>query len=801
MRTKRVLVFACLFMVLLPFVFAQDSDWYYGKPIKNIIFDGLVTISNTDVSAVTDQYIGLPFSDEVYSELLSKVYDLEFFNEDISTSALPFDEQKTSVVIRFTVKENPIVSKISFSGNLQIRNSEIRDAISIKDKSILVKSKLPIDERAIRDLYLNKGFTNVKISSSVETETDGTVQVVFSISEGKSTIVKAILFEGNESFAQKTIKKELTQKEKSLFEKGSFQEAYIELDKQAILKFYGDKGYIDAVILDVTRDVFYNEENKRDELTIIYIIREGSPYVYKGTSFTGNTLFTTEHLLSKIPLKDGDVFNTTKYSEGIRAVYDVYVETGYTSNQFLPQELKDSEAKTISYSIDIQERSRSYIENILIRGNDKTKENVIRREIPIDTGDVYSQAKIQNGMRNLYNLQFFQNIYPDVQQSEDNLIDLIIEVEEQNTTNIEFGITFSGISNANTSPFSVFIKLSDVNFLGTGRTLGGNFSVSPDQWSIGGNFSENWLFGKPISLGLSANFASKSLTTEQSVYFPGNNNDTIYNMDYKSYSTGFDVSLGRRWSPNFAILSLIGGVSTNINKNSYDSEYIPLDTTISNEKDTWGLSNTVSTSFSMDDRDIYYDASKGWFASQKVSWTGFIPTVEDQFFFRSDTKLEGYIPLLNKPVTDIWNLKFVLFGYTGLSFLLPGGATEISPSNSLYIDGMFAGRGWGNLQANKGQALWSTNLEFRMPIVVGFLAIDLFHDIAILKNTIQDMGSLSFDDTYFSFGGGLRITVPQFPLKFLVALPYTIKDGKFTPKNSESKCPLEFVLSFNLVNR
>ncbi|HOE08133.1 MAG TPA: outer membrane protein assembly factor BamA [Treponemataceae bacterium] len=804
MRCARVIVFICLLVSLSAASFSQESEWYYGKPIKNIVFDGLVTIKNSDVTSVTNQYLGYPFSDETYTELLSKVYALEFFNDDITTEALPADEQKSAVIIRFKVTENPVLSKISFSGNSQIRSTEIKDAVSLKEKSILIQSKIPVDERAVRDLYLKKGFTNVRISSSVEAKEDGSVELLFIINEGKSTIVKTILFEGNQSFAQRTLKNGLTQKEKSLFDKGSFQESYIELDKQALLKYYRDRGYIDAVILDVKRDVFFNEEDKRDELTLTYIIREGSQYIYKGTVITGNTLFTTEHLVSKIPMIDGEIFNSTKYSEGIRSVYDVYVETGYTSNLFMPQELKDTDNKTISYTIEIVERPRSYIERIVIRGNDKTKEDVILREIPIETGDVYSQTKIQNGIRNLYNLQFFKNIYPDVQQgTEENLIDLVVEVEEQSTTGVEFGFSFSGITDANSSPVSFFAKLSDSNFLGTGRTLGGDVSLSVDQWSVGGKFFENWLFGEPISLGLSANVGMKSLTTEQTVFYPGNNDSANYKMDYNSFSTAFDVSLGRRWQPNFAIISLTGGVGTVLNKSFYDSGiFFPADITVRTANEKWGLTNTVHSAVSFDDRDLYYDASKGWFASQKLSWTGFIPTVENQFFFRSDTKAEGYVTLLEKKVTDIWSLKFVLFGYSGFSFLIPGGQNEIAPSNKLYIDGMFVGRGWGNLMTDKGQALWSNNFEFRFPVVTGFLALDAFYDVAILKKSIQDMSTISLNDAYMSWGFGMRLTVPQFPLKFLLAAPHTIRDGQFAYKNNTNKWwPFEFVLSFNLVNR
>ena len=137
MRCARVIVFICLLVSLSAASFSQESEWYYGKPIKNIVFDGLVTIKNSDVTSVTNQYLGYPFSDETYTELLSKVYALEFFNDDITTEALPADEQKSAVIIRFKVTENPVLSKISFSGkspnhfsNCSIPSSSFAKAVS-----------------------------------------------------------------------------------------------------------------------------------------------------------------------------------------------------------------------------------------------------------------------------------------------------------------------------------------------------------------------------------------------------------------------------------------------------------------------------------------------------------------------------------------------------------------------------------------------------------------------------------------------------------------------------------------------
>lgn len=799
MFRKHLVVFTLLLVCVSFFTFSQDSEWYYNKPIKRIYFEGLVSVSNADLVAVSNQFLEKNFTDEVFEQLLTHLFSLDYF-KDIETDVVPLDKQGTNIMIRFTVSEYPLISKISFNGNNQIRNSELKDAILLKEKTIFNDSKVLVDERAIRDLYLSKGFTNIRVSSEKIQKDDETIQVEFIILEGKPTIVSSISFEGNASFAQKSLKKEMAQKEKTLFEKGIFQEANIELDKQKLIGFYQERGYIEASIVDVIRETNFNEADNRDELALTYIIREGSQYTYKGTSISGNKLFSTEELLDKIKLKDGEVFNAIKFSNGLRAIYDTYVEKGYTSNQFAPQEYKNIDAKTLSYSIEIVERPRSYIENIIIRGNEKTKDFVILREIPLESGDVYSQTKIANGLRNLYNTQFFSSILPDIQQgSEENLIDLIYEVTEQSTTSLEFGLTFSGVSDPDTPPISFFSKLTDSNFMGTGKTIGAELTIADANYTIGGKYIDNWLFGKPISLFAQATLSYKTLTTLQQTYFPQSSN--YYLMDYDELSTNFAFGLGRRWFPNFAIISTNAGISIDLFKNFYDAEtFIPYEDRVRSAYEAIGVTNSIYTSISFDDRDIFYDASKGWFASQRLSWTGLIPSIETEFFLRSDSKFEFYFTLLDAPVTDIWNLKFVFFAYTGLSFLTPTTNTAISNDSKLLVDGMFNGRGWNNARDNRGNALWSTNLELRFPVAPGMLSLDAFYDIAVVKDTLKDLTSLSQDDFYYSFGAGLRISVPQFPLKFLWGFPYKYENGNFQWKNN-TQFPVEFILSFNLINR
>ena len=327
---RNLLVYTIL-LAVSGMVFAQTSDtWYYGKKIRNIEFKGLEYVRSMELSGVTTPFIGKDFTDELYLDLLNKVYALDLF-EDISPIALPGDAKGSSVVVEFTVVEKPCVSSLKFIGNRHIRASELKETISTKTKSVFNSSRILLDERAIRDLYLKKGYTNVRVSSSTEMKDDG-VEITFNISEGRSTVVKEISFMGNTVVSYKTLKGLLSMKTAGLFSKGSFQESQLEVDKQAILSYYQNRGYVDVAILDVVRTVTYNEMDDCDELSIQYVIQEGAQYTFDGIVFTGNTIFPTEQLRGLVKLQNGEVFNMGRFQEGLVAVTDLYYENGYTSN-------------------------------------------------------------------------------------------------------------------------------------------------------------------------------------------------------------------------------------------------------------------------------------------------------------------------------------------------------------------------------------------------------------------------------------------------------------------------------------
>ena len=796
-----------LFISFITFfsIYAQEDegDWFWNQPITRIEFEGLENVKKSELTGIISSYIEEPFTEDTYNELLDRLYALYLF-EDVEPYAKHDSKKNGSVLLVFKVVEHPVISKINYYGNQKIRNGELRDLIKSKVSDIYVESKILLDERTIREHYIEKGYSDAKVSHKVVQGDEG-ITVNFIIDEGSTTVIREIKFSGNTIVADRVLKSKISLKEVGLLRDGAFQNTSLEMDKKTIVSYYKERGYVDATILDVKIENEMNDEKQRQELVITFYIQEGYQYVFSGLTITGNVVFSTEELAPLMKLKEGSIFNETKFEEGITAITGKYYENGYMSNEFYRIPDKDVERKEIAYTLNINESVRSHIENILIKGNNKTKEYVIRREIPLDSGDVFAREKIISAVRNLYSLQYFSSVLPDVVMgSEQNLVDLVFNVEEQSTTSMNFGLTFSGVSNPEEIPISLYFKIENSNLFGEGKSISASTNISTTEQSVDLSYTQDWLWNIPVAFSESLSFAHTKSYAKSNMISPTMNlNQYNYYMGLEGWTASLGTVFSRRWFPDFAILTGAVGMNNSFTNYVYDENiFTPVDLGISMFANRWGNTNSVFTSFSMDARDINYDPSKGWFASERLAWFGLIPKWEKEFFLKSDSKLEGYLTLFDIPVSENWNFKGVLAAYTGFTAMFPIPNSYVSDMNKLYIDGMINGRGWSDAYKEKGQAMWSNKLELRFPVVPGIIGLALFHDAIVLKPDVNNFfNSLSIEDFHFSFGPGLRFLVPQLPLHLWFTWKYQVKDGQVRWGDANGDNKFQFVLSFNFVNR
>lgn len=829
-------ILATIALLLCFAVNAQETaeDWFWDKPISSIQWEGLKKANRNELDSLLRDYLGKPFTQDAWLEMQAKLYELEWF-ETIEPQALPKDESKSQLILKFVVKELPAVLSIRVVGNSGIRTSEILGVVGIKSGDIYNTAKANLDEVAIKKLYNDKGYPDVAVSKeTAPAENPAFLILTYTVSEGSQVALKTIKFSGNSSVSDKTLKGQMTLKEAALFQSGAFQEDKLEESRRAILDYYQTKGFVDVRIVDVFKEYQKEEGSGKNWLILTIALSEGKTWKFGGLTFSGNQVFSEEKLKGLVSLKPGNVLNLKRLLQDRAKIDDLYYESGYIFNQTALKETRDEAALTISYELSIVERNRAHIENLRFKGNEKTKDFVMAREVPLETGDIFSKSKIIEGLRNLYNLQYFSVAEPEIYQgSAENLMDLVINVEEMSMAEMQFGLTLSGLGKAESFPLSGYVKWNDRNFGGNGQNLQAGVTLSPSEQSLTTSFSENWLFGKRISRSLSLSVKHSSETTGQDILAPifteedipdpyvgeGSGTDEwggsissipdAYLMPYENWEFSLGFNLGYTYKSRIGDLGAAGGVSSSLGMVSYDDDkYRPYEREFRETNNQWLLTNRIYGRAYLNKLDYWYNPAKGYYLGERLTFTGFLP-FERQHYIKSDTKLEAFATLFSFPITETWNFKWVLMAHSGFQALLkaPWAALEVT-KDWVSLDGTFNVRGWDELYGSKGTMLWENSLELRMPVVDQMVWLDLFVDAGAMKtqNGLMDMTGtpsvdlsktsffdLGWDNFAFSTGLGIRFIVPQFPFRFYFVKKFTFDGTAFDWKTPGAN--FDFVLS------
>ncbi len=799
----RILRYVLPLMLVAGTVLSQNNtNWYLNKPIRGIEFSGLETVRENELSPVIAPFVGETFTEPTFLELQRRLYALDYFEEIIPNAVRPPDGSENAVILRFDVVERPVITAIEIRGNDSLGRNRILDVILLKRGDMVTRSKMRIDEEAIRSLYLQQGYPDVQVSSELIEEEEGEETIVrFIVDEGRQISIDTISFVGNEFAADSTLRREIQLREQSLFNKGLFEAQKLETDRNRIRRYYNREGFIDAEVVEVEQEIRPDDSGEgRNLMDLTFYIEEGDRYTYGGVTFTGNTIFSDEELQSLVRVTEGEILDLTQFDRDYQRIADRYYENGYIFNQITRREIRNEETNTVSFQINIVERNRAHIENIVIRGNDKTKDYVIERELPLEVGDVFSATKIREGLQNLANLQYFSAISPETPPgSAEGLMDLVINLEEGNTAEIVFGVAFGGNQEF---PVSAQVQWQDRNFLGRGQTFGIQGTASPITQTLSFNFLERWLLGRRWSGGLNLSFDRTVVSNvPQDALYPYGVPDPFEDTDdyedttdipedslmsYDAYSIGLGASTGYTFRTPVGRFVPRTSVNTSINYITYDDTlYRPYNETTRANLNRWRFRNSWSVGAALDNRDYIYSPSRGYRIDQGVTFVGGF-LFGERHYTRTDTTAEIFFTLWDIPLGE-WAWKMVLGAQSKLSMIWPNFyLDEANPSyfvasenNLLRIDGMFNARGWG--YRGGGASLWNNWIEFRMPLAEQVIWWDTFAEGALLQTFTGDTsGENDFDnrerlvetslpDWQFTVGTGIRFVIPQFPIRLYLA--------------------------------
>ena len=771
---------------------AGNGEWYLGKPIAEVRFTGLRSVRETELRPIVSPYLDQPFSLELFWELQGKLYATDLF-DGLESNAVAAAAARSAVIIEFVVQERPLVADVLVTGNQRVRTGDILAAVLMASGDVFDTTALTADEASVRALYLGRGYPDVVVSTAIERdEAEGEVTVTFEIAEGVQVTVEEIEFVGNEFASDSTLRGRMRTKRRSLFASGAFQETTLQEDQQLIERYYAANGFVDAKVERIERELLADDQQDRHALVLTVYVDEGRQYAYGGMSFDGNVIFTDDELRALIRHRPDTTVNREIVDADYLRIQDLYFENGYIFNVIELSEERDDRAGSISFHVAIGENDRAHIENIVLAGNEKTRDFVLLRELPFEVGDVFNKTQIVQGLRNLYNTQYFAAVEPETPPgSAQGLMDVVINVEEQSTADVNFGISFGGAD----FPLSGSVRWNERNFRGSGQILGAGLEVSPVRQTLTLEFTEPWLLGLRwsggVSLGVERNLVRNVPQDAVPPWFvdgeeavPDQAGDDRYTMEYSEWAISLGLSSSYRYAIPVGFVVFGGGLSTSIEFLTYDeAEFRPADPLIRRDNKNWVMVNGLRATLAWDNRDFFLNPTEGFLFSQSASFTGGF-LYGSRHYIRLDSRAEGFLTVLQVPVFTNWDLKVVLAAHTGFSAILPQfwappgrNRLEIDQTDRLMIDGARIGRGWSVEES--GRARWNNQVELRVPIVERVVWAVTFLDGTALwtpddapgapASLSKEIGATGLDDFYFSYGLGIRFSIPQFPIRLYLA--------------------------------
>jgi outer membrane protein insertion porin family len=457
--------------------------------VKELAVEGNRRVQEAVILGRIKTTLGGPFNTSQLSEDVRSVFALGFF-DDVQ---LKVEDFEGGVKVTFMVMERPFVRDVDFVGNRKASASELQEKIDLKLGNVYN----PVDVQRARErmieFYEDEGYFEVQITPEIEKFADGDVKVVFLINEGRQMKIDRIRISGNQGLTDNQIKDAMeTQERQYYILRGTVQRQRLENDIDRILQLYNDHGYIQARV--ESHDVVVDREKAR--VIIHVVVVEGAQHRVSALAVTGVTLLPESEVRRQVKLKPGDVFSRAKLRDSVKAIEELYSNIGRASVEISPR-IEPLPENRIAITLEVGEGPTVYVERINIAGNVRSQDKILRRELQMAEGDIFTLRKLQRSRQRLVNLGYFERVEVTTAPGSDRTKILVnVDVTERPT-----GLFSIGGGYSSQDSFLGTIDLSQNNFLGRGwqlalRLRGG---ANTQQGII--SFTEPWLFDRPLAAG------------------------------------------------------------------------------------------------------------------------------------------------------------------------------------------------------------------------------------------------------------------------------------------------------------
>ena len=685
-------------------------------------------------------------------------------------AAVDVERVPGGVAVVYTVSPKLRISRLSVDGATELGNRKVRELMEIGVGDLVDDATLGEHAAKVKDAYLKKYFPFAKLTWEIkEDAAAGTADVTVTVKEGERARVRRILFTGNDHVQAADLRSAMKQKRwlwywSWLTGRGTYLPDDVDTDREALRRVYLDRGYLDVQVAEAQL-----EPRGRTGVQITMPIVEGRQYKLGTVRLEGVTKFSVADVQKVITNKPGEVAALSVVQGGQQAVEDYFSNRGYLGTRAVYDMVPEADGTTVDLVYRVREGDLTRIRDIRIRGNTRTKDEVIRRELAVYPGELYNGSKVRTSERRLKNLGFFEfaNAVPE-DTGDPGLTDLAFEVEEGRTGNLLFGVGYSSVDD-----LIGFVELSQGNFdlfnwppVGDGQKLKLRGTVGTERRDIEASFVEPWFLDRRLSLGVDAFQRDRRYLSDE----------------YDQRNTGASITLGQPLT-SFDRLNFTYGLERiEVNNVSDDASDL-----IKAEEGTQ-YKSYIGSELVHDSRDNFFVATRG----NRTTLSGQLaggPLGGDVQIYNLEFNTSHYIPLW-------WHHVLNLRGWAS-AVETWGDGERVPIFDRLFLGGARTLRGFKYRDVGPkdetgepigGLSGWYGTAEYIIPIVEKF-RIAGFYDLGMISSESYDfdLGEYNSD-----VGLGLRIDLPGFPLRLDYAWP--LETDEF---NDRSNGRFQFTIGYS----
>jgi outer membrane protein insertion porin family len=749
-----------------------------GEKILRVEIRGLRHQPEARVKALLESREGRAFDKQVLSEDIHRLIQRGAFSHiEHKVETLPAG----GVALVFTVVENDRVAEVRLAGVKSEDAKVLQEALRIKAGDYYDPAKVKRDLETLREIYREKGYPFVDVATLPPAPAPDGVAVRYSVAEGPKVVSAGARFTGPHTADDGVLEDQLRMRPPgwpmSWLSSTPFVEREARLDVERLKAWFRLEGWLDAEV--TLADIEYAAD--KSSATVVFHVVEGPAYRVRRITLQGNALFPEEELRAAMTLRPGGPFTERDLAASVQAVLDKYRERAYILAQADVQRVYAKDVPEVDLLVDIRESGRVHLDRIVIQGNVKTRDDVIRRALSVAPGEAYNKVAFERGLRRLRDLQYFERVtYREDPGSGPDRRVLVVDVVEMPTGNVRFAAGYSsangivghiGVTQRNFDlanlPESLGGIFSGDAFSGGGQILSLNFMPGTERTSADLSFYEPYTFGEPY--GFSARFYR--LRVHRS-------------YGYLEDRLGTKVGIDRRLVDNRLKLSFATRIE-NIDISDVEAD-APSDVF---KVEGLNQIRSVIPAVSVDFRDSMLRPTEGGSAQLSTELAGAF-LGGDFSFSKTRLEVDYHIPLY----TTERKFRHVLsLGATAGWIGYKDTEDDVPIFERFYAGGggSYGLRGFDyrevgpkeNGEPIGGRGLVLGSAEYGFPIIEETLRGAVFVDVGDLE---RSFGEIELDRFRVSTGAGIRLAIPQMGGGVPLALYYCIPIRKMTGDDRQS---------------